>query len=224
MPQISRLNVDYNSQWWWQKSKWSKRKELLKALGPDRNFLCIAADVYRSPNKRHSFSKWKYQRDLSNTERSIYLKKTARGEAYVISFRGTSCVDDTWTNVKLVMGSFFESSRFQRDLEFVEHFKKHHPQARIVLVGHSLGGRLASEIAKLISVNLCVTFNEARTPRDIATADNHTFIRRYRTGSDWISGFGVIGPSFKKTHFKKLPGHGHAIKKLQRLICRKDIY
>jgi hypothetical protein len=192
-----------------------KRKDLLKALGKDRYFICMASDVYRPPVNRHSFGKWAYLPGYSSQEQALYKKKNV----YVISFRGTAKMHDNTTNIKLIMGKFFVSSRFKRDLTFVQTFQGEHPGAKIILAGHSLGGRLASEIGKKLGIE-AVTFNEARVSSDIEKADNHEQIRRYRTASDSISAFGVVGRTALRTKFIKIPGHGHSIKKLARLICR----
>jgi dienelactone hydrolase len=198
---------------WLTESKESKRKELLKALGAHRNFLCMAADVYRPPSKRHSFSKWRYCPQVSNEEQSVYMKRSPNGLTYVIAFRGTSRMHDTRTVVNLVLGSLLRTPRFRRDLAFIEKLQRRRPGARIVLVGHSLGGRLASEIAKIVGVK-AVTFNEARGFKDIGKADNNKNVYRYRTRSDISSLFGS-----GDTRYKLLPGYGHGIRKMQRLIC-----
>ena len=208
MPQCSR------AQHGWFSSSKTSIKDKLKALGSDRNYLCMASDVYRKPRKRMSFDGWVYQAKWSNKEQAVY-KQTGK---YVISFRGTKKAHDNMTNIKLVMGKFFQSSRFKRDLAFVKEFKAKHPKTQIILVGHSLGGRLASEIAKQTGCE-AVTFNEARVPSDVASADNHAFIRRYRTKDDPISLLGIVGPKAKRTHFLTLPGHGHSIRKTQRVLC-----
>lgn len=211
---LHRRNTQHH---WFSLSKTSpndKRKALLHALGTDRNYLCVASDVYRKPDKRHSFGKWIYQAKWSNDEQAVYKNKAK----YVIVFRGTKKVHDNMTNIKMIMGKFFKSSRFQRDLGFVKDFQVKHPNNKIILVGHSLGGRLASEIAKQTGCE-AITFNEARVPSDVGAADNHDFIRRYRTKSDPISALGILGTKAKQTHFLHLPGHGHSIRKTQRLIC-----
>ena len=120
------------------------RKNLLKVLGKDRYFFCMASDAYRPLKHRHTFGKWSYVSQLSNQEQAVYKK----GNSFVISFRGTAEIHDNLTNINLVMGKFFESSRFKRDCGFVKEFKRLHPKAKLILTGHSLGGRLASEIGK----------------------------------------------------------------------------
>lgn len=200
-----------------------RRKTLLKALKTDRNFLCMAADAYRSPHKRNSFGKWTYQHDLSDEEKSVYLKLTDHRKIYCIAFRGTATRDDVMVNIKLIMRDFFQSSRFKRDFKFVKQFMNNHPKAYVILVGHSLGGRLASEIAKCLKMKglRAVTFNEVRVFQDVGKADNHHFVKRYRTKSDFASVMGVIGFKSKRTIFHHLPGYGHGIKNMQRMICKR---
>lgn len=204
----------------WKRRNAKQRKALLKVLGKDRYFICMASDAYRPPAKRHSFGKWVYRKSYSNEEQAVYQKN----DTYVISFRGTAEMHDNLTNIKLIMGKFFESSRFKRDLAFVRTFHEAHPKAKLILTGHSLGGRLASELVKQLKTEAKskiegVTFNEARVAKDLEQPDNHKMIRRYRTASDAISAFGIVGEPSKQTHFKPLPSQGHSIVKLAKLIC-----
>lgn len=202
---------DLNSGWLLDDTN-TRRNRLLKALGKHRYFLCMAADVYRPSSKRHSFLQWKYQNDISSQERSIYLKTRGKKKTFVVSFRGAARFHDLKSIYKLIKGSFGQSKRFKRDLEFVTSLKKKHPKASIILVGHSMGGRLASDIGERLNLK-AITFNEAR---GLGKVDKKSFIQRYRTRTDLVSVFGTVGGSYKQ-----LPGYGHEIRNIQRLVCYK---
>lgn len=89
---------------------------------------------------------------LTNNERSeslrlaqkypnMYIYKNLRAfNQYVVAIRGTSTLQDVGADILSVFGQLHRSSRYKRDLEDIKNFLHRQPNAKLILVGHSLGG------------------------------------------------------------------------------------
>jgi hypothetical protein len=84
---------------------------------------------------------------LSNGEHKVFMDGS-NSDAPVISFTGNHKGSDLVTDAALLLGLERFTPRFKRDARFVKKVKSQFADKILTLVGHSLGGSLASANAR----------------------------------------------------------------------------
>ncbi len=87
----------------------------------------------------------------------VYVRDTAQGSQFVVSFRGSTDASDWKANAQQALG--LPSDQYSRALMIARAIGRH-PEADVTITGHSLGGGLASAAA-LASGRQATTFNAA---------------------------------------------------------------
>lgn len=87
----------------------------------------------------------------------VYVRDTAQGTQFVVSFRGSTDASDWKANAQQALG--LPSDQYSRALMIARAIGRH-PEADVTITGHSLGGGLASAAA-LASGRSATTFNAA---------------------------------------------------------------
>jgi hypothetical protein len=107
---------------------------------------------------------------LISTERTAVYVSPAKGKI-IIGHRGTVPSDqsDLKQDALIIAGQFDKSDRLKRALRTVEDAVKKYPGLQLENTGHSLGGRVAAEIGKVLGGRV-VTFNMGSSPADIASS------------------------------------------------------
>jgi len=102
-------------------------------------------------------------RRLSNKETAVFLE----GDDLIISYRGTTpSAKDLVSDARILIGTFLNGSRFKRSLETTKKAIQKYPSKRVILVGHSLGGRLSHDIGTMLGVK-SYSYNIGSSPVDI---------------------------------------------------------
>jgi len=109
----------------------------------------------------------------------------------VVSVRGTdvTSMDDIKEDGRIVAGSSMESPRTQHVMAIAQRLRADYPDSKLTLTGHSLGGRIAANVAVKLDV-LAVTFNQGTTPlaSNYANIDNnHINVIHFTTAADLTS-------------------------------------
>ena len=124
--------------------------------------------------------------------RATYFNPKTR--KWVLSLRGTdpTSINDLGADAFLAFGGLKATRRYKKDDKFVKHFVDKYGKDNVSLVGHSLGGRLASDLASKHNVQ-AHTFNEGRGITDLFRSDNKANITRHRINGDIVSIGGKLG-------------------------------
>ncbi len=135
------------------------------------------------PAKEASLEKYGYHLDpeLSNVEEKVFYNPTKSD--LLITYRGSQNILNDWldTNVNLLKGKFQDSDRYKRSKEVYEKAKHKYNKDRVKLVGHSLGGGLASSIGS--DKDTIISYNKA--PSNYGSNKKHE--KAYRTSGDLVS-------------------------------------
>lgn len=118
---------------------------------------------------------YEYLDDLSDVNKSIWInehKNIFNKKVIIISYRGTGVkknnkftffnVRDLLLDIKIISGSFYkEKEVYNLIKDFDKLYKKYGKTHKIILCGHSLGGRIAFEIhrKRANKINKCYLFN-----------------------------------------------------------------
>jgi len=156
------------------KSKKNYIKKKVTLGGSIRNihdkFLSISDEAYQIPTEReNNIEDYIYNQVLSTPKTAIYINE--KDKTIIIGNRGTvpSDTDDLIADAAILTGTFGFSKRLRDSMSTVQNVMHVYPNFRIINTGHSLGGKVASEIGQRLSkVNSrVVAFNIGSTPLDL---------------------------------------------------------
>lgn len=128
-----------------------------------------------------------------NKKRNLALVKENR-KLYVVC-RGTSLRDDpvgdVFSDVALFLGNIEYTPRFMELDNFIQPYLKQ--KQNLVLIGHSLGGTLATELGLKYTIE-SQTFNSGKSPMQRRTfwRKRHPRSREYRNSFDLVSLLGAF--------------------------------
>ena len=181
----------------------------------DEIYALISQESYVSKDKRkHNIEGYTYYKDASTERTAIYVNNT--NNTIIIGHRGTVPTNksDLEADVYIATGTFGRSNRLKRSKEVVDKAIQKYPNYKIENTGHSLGGRVALEIARKLPVedSKAVVFNPGFSPLDIgktisdnlkAKNENSNLAKKiknqtiYSTGLDPVSISGLLSSGVK---------------------------
>ena len=124
--------------------------------------------------------------DLSNDNHKVYYNKDkARGDRVLVSYRGTSNLNDIGTDAYLALGKLRDTNRFKQSDEVLHKAKHKYNEENAILAGHSLGNSLARATAKKHDKVIGYNAGNGIFGNNFNTKTDNE--RSYRTGGDWIS-------------------------------------
>lgn len=173
----------------------------------DEIYLLLSEEAYRPKAGRAQMvqaqggQNFAYDPAASTERTAVYVNQAMK--RIIVAHRGTVPSDqsDLKQDALIAIGQFSKSDRLKRALQTVAEAAKKYPGYTIENTGHSLGGRVASEIAKSTG-QLAVTFNLGGSPADIASSLKNKAVcaisnsqlcknlknqRHYSTGIDPVS-------------------------------------
>lgn len=146
---------------------------------------------------KHSYSKgderkkalsaegYEYDEGLSNHNQQVYYNPNTKKMVYSVA--GTHNKSDMWTDVRMLFGGLKKTKRYKEaDKRYAQAREKYNPSESTV-VGHSLGGSIASGIAK--KEDKIMTYNKGST----IGQKNRKNEQVYHTNGDPISMFSTKG-------------------------------
>lgn len=125
----------------------------------------IAQEVYDEPSKRTGRDGWKYE--SGDKRHGIWSKD---GKA-VVGIRGTDFKDakDLADDVAIGIGALKLTPRYKRAKKWVKKAVKKYGKNNVEVAGHSLGGKIAKELAKDFGIRGS-TFNAGASVSDAASS------------------------------------------------------
>jgi hypothetical protein len=117
-----------------------------------------------------------------NDNLDVYKKD----DKVIFSHKGTDPKDpnDLYTDAKLAKGEIKDTSRYKNSKKFVDDYMRKNPDVKAMHTGHSLGGKLANEIANDFN-HRSIGFNSGASPLENSSKNkNH---REFATKNDPIS-------------------------------------
>ena len=132
----------------------------------------ISQEAYKAPNQRSAnLDGYVYDPSLSDVKTAVFVSNPDR--TVIIGHRGTKLTDteDLADDLAIATGTFNLTSRYKRALKTNDKARAKYPDYNLVNVGHSLGAKVASEVAKkqYIGNSKAVTFAQPTTIPDIVT-------------------------------------------------------
>jgi hypothetical protein len=114
----------------------------------------------------------------------------------VIAHRGTSDLNDWYTNLRYSLLNDTSSKRFEHSKNIEQQArKKYGPSVNYISIGHSLGAKLAENTSD--PNNEVITYNGATTPFDVYKQKTNDNQYNIRTDSDVVS---VLKPYIKQSN------------------------
>ena len=102
---------------------------------------------YIDPNGRDKMlGDYVYDYELSNKEDAVY--HNPKDNKLLIAYRGTANLDDTKTDASLAFGELRNTKRYDRSIATYDNARSKYSGSKTTVVGHSLGGSLASAIGR----------------------------------------------------------------------------
>lgn len=189
----------------------------------DEIYLALSSEAYKIRDGRDPEVKgFVYDRDLSSRYTAVYVGP----DRIIIAARGTvpSDPEDLKADALIVAGQFAKSDRLKKSIKDVEAVVQKYPGKRLEFTGHSLGGKVASELGKAVGGKV-VTFNMGTSPLEIAqslkdkaicafsNSENCKRLKQqthYTTGVDPISFASLFMHGSKHVKAEKANVHGLA--------------
>ena len=157
-------------------------------------FARIIMETYKQPNKRKNVGEYEYIANLSSIETGIYIEPQSK--ELIVCFRGSITAEDWLVSdafIALTPFAFRQSPRYRRSKKEVDNAMRAYVDYDVVLIGHSLGGHIATvmwnEIHNIDDDTRFVVYNRGTSPIEIFTSTpiNHKQRHHYHVHGDWLS-------------------------------------
>lgn len=136
--------------------------------------------------KKHNY---KLDSQLSNIQTKVFYNPEA-DNPLLITYRGTkNLINDVPTDVALAFGQLKHTQRY-KDSKHIYHQAKDKYKSNALLVGHSLGGSLASAVSE--PNDKVITFNKGSAGFISPSTETKANETAYRWNGDVISGMSVF--------------------------------
>lgn len=117
----------------------------------------ISRDVYNGVGSRKDMGDFTYDSSMGDSEEGVYVDR--EGKKAIIGYRGSANTRDwVYSDVKIALGTEPSDPRVQKSIRFYEEVKEKYPNYKIVVTGHSLGGRLATLVSQATGAK-AITFS-----------------------------------------------------------------
>jgi hypothetical protein len=159
-----------------------------------KGFALIVKETYKAPDERDDVGPYDYIRDLSSVETSVYIDP--RDKELVLCFRGSVTKEDWIVSdgmIALAPFAFNATPRMVRTWKEIRRAVEEYPNYEIILVGHSLGGHIATNVYHYLSKEddsiRFVVYNRGSSPIEVFSRRpvEHDRRHHYHSEGDWIS-------------------------------------
>jgi hypothetical protein len=152
-------------------------------------------DSYKSvKDSRKDLNGYILDEDLSNINHKVYYNKDKeRGKRLLLTYRGTSNINDLGTDAYLAFGKLRDTKRFQESDDVFKQAKGKYNEDNALLTGHSMGSNLARAVAR--NGDKVITYNAGNGIFGSNFNTKTNDITNYRTSGDLAS----VIPSTKPT-------------------------
>lgn len=157
-------------------------------------FARIIKEGYNEPSKRKNVDEYKYIKNLSSVETAIYIEP--KSKEIIACFRGSITKEDWIVSdgfIAIAPFAFRQSPRYKRSKKDVDMAMRAYPNYDVILIGHSLGGHIATvmwnEIHNIDDDTRFIVYNRGSSPLETFTKRPKNYKQRhhYHIHGDWIS-------------------------------------
>ena len=121
----------------------------------------FSSEIYEKPADRKDVKDWKY---MGGTAQHGYWENESK---IIIAYRGTVDKADVKTDAVLAVGMLKKTARYKKSLAYAKKIMKN-AKVPVTIVGHSLGGSIASEVGKELNLKVWA-YNPGKGPKEHAT-------------------------------------------------------
>jgi hypothetical protein len=148
------------------------------------NLKTVLDQSYIDPNGRDKMiGDYVYDHELSNKEDAVY--HNPKENKLLISYRGTANMGDAKTDLSLALGELRNTNRYDRSKATYDTAKNKYNGSKAIITGHSLGGSLASAIAR--DDDDIISFNKGNSLIPSSATKTKSNEKSYRIKNDIVS-------------------------------------
>jgi len=179
----------------------------------------VLKNSYKGKKQAKKLDGFERDNDLSGQRVQVYNNKDT-GKT-VVAHRGTKGIHDMITDAKLMVAPklYRSGARYKQSKKIQQQAEDKYGAKNITTVGHSLGGKLASDVGR--NSSKVITYNKAIIPSDLKKKPNQNEIH-IRTHTDPVS---FLSP-YDKTKTVNVPSDSllgsHDIENLQNYHPKGD--
>lgn len=149
----------------------------------------VLKNSYKGKKQANKLNGYERDNSLSGQRVQVYTNKDT-GKT-IVSHRGTSGVQDMITDAKLMIAPslYRASNRYKHAKKIQQQAEEKYDPKNITTVGHSLGGKLASDLGR--NTSKVITFNKAVVSSELnrKANPNETHIRTYTDPISFLAPF-----------------------------------
>lgn len=198
----------------------SKQLKDLNALLSDAAYEKTSAGIQNYLSRNRALDGWKLDQGLSADKVKVFVN--AQTHQTIISVRGTdfSSPDDLFNDALIIAGTERHGSRYKAAQQVLEKVQQSGLGGQISMTGHSLGGRIAIDLAKDYQLDATV-FNPGTGPAQLVqnvvgvVAGDPTTVTRnitsYTSGKDPISMLSFLDPDARSEPVKQISSNAHTL-------------
>lgn len=177
--------------------------------------------TYKSKNESAEMmekSGYLFDSELSNIQSRAYYNPT--DDKLLVTYRGTkNLLNDVPTDLAILMGTLQNTERYRSSKQLLDRAKSKYQPNETIIIGDSLGGSLASMVARN-TPDQVITFNKGAglTEPITKSVGNET---SYRWAGDIVSGLSIFNSNQNTLGSWKTPLYAHNYENLRTI---KPIY
>ena len=135
---------------------------------------------------KQNIAGYQLDNELSDINHKVYYNKDKdRDNRLLVTYRGSSNLNDFITDGHLAFGSLRNTKRYDESADVLRKAKSKYNEDKALITGHSLGGSIAKAVAKKDDKIISYNSGNGLFGANFNTKSNN--IKNYRTNGDLVS-------------------------------------